>query len=98
MNRRSKGMFLSLAGVFVLVSSILILLPVPELYLLSLICMFVGVVLIGVGGAMVKEYDNNLDEPDEDCYYCNGMGRIEGPDGFETCPRCGGTGLARSDD
>jgi hypothetical protein len=91
-------MFLSLAGVFVLVSSILILLPVPELYLLSLICMFVGVVLIGVGGAMVKEYDNNLDAPDKDCYYCNGMGRIEGPDGFETCPRCGGTGLARSDD
>ncbi|TFG31571.1 30S ribosomal protein S27ae [Candidatus Thorarchaeota archaeon] len=32
--------------------------------------------------------------PHDDCYYCEGDGMIDS----ETCPRCGGTGLARNDD
>ncbi|TFF91378.1 hypothetical protein EU545_04280 [Candidatus Thorarchaeota archaeon] len=98
MERRSKGMILTLAGVLILALSVLVLLPLADLYLLALISMFAGVVLIGIGGAMVKEFDNSLEAPEEDCYYCSGTGRIEGSDGYETCPRCGGTGLARPDD
>ncbi len=98
LERRSKGLILLTAGVFVLSLSVLFVLPVPGLYLQALITMFIAVVLIGIGGAMVKEFDSTLEQPEEDCYYCNGMGRIEGPDGYQTCPRCGGTGLARPDD
>ena len=98
MERARKGLFIALIGVFLFVLSFFALLNAPDLYLLSLVLMFVAVVLIGLGSAVAKGFDSSLDSPTDDCYYCKGTGRIGGPDGSETCPRCGGTGLARADD
>ena len=74
------------------------LLQIPEFYLLALLLMFGGAILIGVGGALVKGFDSSFEVPKDDCYYCSGNGKVKTEDGFDTCPRCGGTGLARPDD
>ncbi len=79
-------------GAFAFIISLFVLLPLN--YILSLLSMFGSVVLIGIGVAFAKGVDKTLDPPREECYYCNGSGKVEG----ETCPRCGGTGLARPDD
>lgn len=86
------GPVLVIVGAAALVISLFVLLPWN--YILSLLFMFVAVVLIGIGVAFTKEVDKSLDAPREDCYYCSGSGKVEG----DTCPRCGGTGLARPDD
>lgn len=81
-----------------LVLSFFILLSYSEYYLASLALMFVSVVLIGLGTALAKDMDSSIEAPKEECYYCNGTGKIQSGEEFETCPRCGGTGLARPDD
>jgi len=54
--------------------------------------------MIGIGSAIVKGIEVSLDIPEGECYYCNGSGKIGKSEEQETCPRCGGSGLARSDD
>ncbi|NWF94646.1 MAG: hypothetical protein HXY34_00715 [Candidatus Thorarchaeota archaeon] len=98
MDRRRKGVACTLIGAALFLFSLVFVLPVPELYLGSLVTMFIGVVLIGIGGAVAKGLDYGLDESVPKCYYCGGTGRIEGIDRPESCPRCGGTGLGRPDD
>ena len=96
-----NGVILVVIGGTLFLGSLLLVLPIENLYLLSLVMMFGGVVLIGLGGALVKQIDTRLqmlDSPSEKCYYCEGSGKIEGIDGFETCPRCGGSGAARPED
>ncbi len=48
----------------------------------------------GVGSRLIRR----LDEYDRICPLCAGMGRTELPDTgrIDTCPRCGGRGLVRS--
>lgn len=94
MERFQLGLIFILSGSLLFVISLLMLLMIQSLYLLSLFIMFLSVVGIAVGFAYAKGVDKSLDVPSDDCYYCKGTGMING----ETCPRCGGTGLARSDD
>ncbi|MFQ5885368.1 MAG: hypothetical protein ACE5IO_09760 [Thermoplasmata archaeon] len=98
MDRKRRGLILAACGILLLVLSFAVLLNFADLYLPSLIIMFVAVVLIGIGTALAKGFDATIEVPRETCYYCNGTGKIGTEDEPETCPRCGGTGLARSDD
>ena len=98
MFRHKYGPPIILLGIAILFISLFYLLPLPGLYILSLFMMFFAVVLIGVGAAFVRGADRSLDVPSDDCYYCKGTGKIQSGEELETCPRCGGTGLARPDD
>ncbi|UCE11845.1 MAG: hypothetical protein JSW61_07905 [Candidatus Thorarchaeota archaeon] len=98
MDRARKGLLLAISGVFLFLAAAFILYPIAEFYIVSLVTMFIAAVLIGLGSAVAKGFDKSLDVPSADCYYCGGSGRIKGIEGTETCPRCGGTGLARPDD
>lgn len=98
MERMKYGLTMAMFGVVLFLVSFFLILPVAEFYILSLVLMFSGVVLIGIGGAFAKGFDKSLDTLSDDCYYCKGTGKKDGPDGKQTCPRCGGTGLAREDD
>ena len=98
MERKKRGLFLAAIGVLLFVISLVLLLYSADLYLIALVNLFVGVVLIGMGTALAKEIDASIELPRDDCYYCKGTGMIGSGDEMETCPRCGGTGLARQDD
>lgn len=98
MDRTARGAAAALVGAIVFLVSLFFLLPVPILYVPSLLLMFIGVVIIGVGSAVAKGFDKNLDEVSIQCYFCKGSGRIDGINGKEVCPRCGGSGVGRSDD
>jgi len=98
MERKKRGLLLVLAGVLVFAVSLVLLLYFDDLYFIALVSLFIGVVLIGIGTALAKEMDASIEMPREDCYYCRGTGKIDAEDQEETCPRCGGTGLAREDD
>lgn len=95
MDRKNKAVIITVAGIALFLVSMFLILPIPEYYLLSLVLMFVGVIMIGIGSAILKGFDRSLDEPQAKCYYCNGSGTLS--DGT-TCPRCGGTGVGRSGD
>ena len=98
MERKTIGLFLTIIGLFLFFLSLFYILPIPRLYLPSLFMMFLAVVMIGVGAAFARGVDSSLDVPSDDCYYCKGTGKIKSGEEFETCPRCGGSGLARPDD
>ncbi|MHA2379152.1 MAG: hypothetical protein ACXADS_07735 [Candidatus Thorarchaeota archaeon] len=98
MDRKKRGLVLAACGIALLVLSFFILLSYADLYLASLALMFVSVVLIGLGTALARGIDSNIEEPRDECYFCSGTGRTKSGEETETCPRCGGTGLARSDD
>ncbi|MHA1936014.1 MAG: hypothetical protein ACW97A_12085 [Candidatus Thorarchaeota archaeon] len=98
MNRKNQGSLLVLVGLASFFSSLFLILPLPGFYLLSLIIMFGGVILVGVGSAIARGFDNSLDSPRSECYYCNGSGKHTIGEEEELCPRCGGTGFARQDD
>ncbi|MBD3407163.1 MAG: hypothetical protein GF411_13675 [Candidatus Lokiarchaeota archaeon] len=98
MERTRLGLIIAIGGVIIFLIAMLILLPEISLYVPALLVMFIGITMIGIGGAIAKGFDRSLDVPETDCYYCNGSGKIQGPEGSESCPRCGGTGLARPDD
>jgi hypothetical protein len=98
MERKKRGLLLVVAGVLIFAVSLVLLLYFADLYFISLVSLFVGVVLIGMGTALAKEIDASIEIPRDDCYYCRGTGKIGTEDEVETCPRCGGTGLARQDD
>ena len=98
MERKQRGILLTAIGIILFLISFFLLLPIGVLYIISLVFMFIAVVLIGLGSAMALGFDRSLDVTPQTCYYCNGNGEIAGIDGEETCPRCGGTGLAREND
>jgi hypothetical protein len=98
MSRRVRGTSLLVLGAITFVFSFLMLLPIEAMYLVSLVVMFGGIVLVGIGGAMAKGFETSLDSSAGACYFCKGTGKVPGVKGPETCPRCGGTGKARSDD
>ena len=98
MERKKRGLLLAVAGVSIFAVSLVLLLYFADLYFISLVSLFIGVVLIGMGTAVAKEIDASIEMPKDDCYYCRGTGKIRPEDKEETCPRCGGTGLARQDD
>ncbi|TFG11301.1 hypothetical protein EU537_12745 [Candidatus Thorarchaeota archaeon] len=94
MRKKEKGAILLGLGAVIFLASIILILPIAEYYVLSLILMFVGIILLGIGGAIVKGYDQSLDSEREMCYYCNGTGKAEESGEEIICPRCGGTGIA----
>jgi hypothetical protein len=95
MERSRLGFLLVLLGVIVLLTSLFVVLPLSSaLYVISLFGMFTGVVMIAMGIAISKEMENSLGVDREECYYCNGSGKVN----QETCPRCGGTGIAPPED
>lgn len=94
MERKKKGFVFAVLGISLFLISLMLLLQIPDFYLGSLVTMFIAVVFIGLGGAIVKGYDIRLDSTIEECYFCNGLGKIKAIDGSEICPRCGGTGKA----
>ncbi len=94
MEKKNKGAVLLGLGAVAFLASIALILPIPEYYLLSLVLTFVGIVLLGIGGAMIKGFDRSLDPEREACYYCKGTGRVEEAGEENVCPRCGGTGIA----
>ncbi len=100
MKRNHKGLVSIIVGAVSFIIGLFVLLPLESLYLFSLFVLFLACVLIAVGSALVKDIDASLEISSRDCYYCNGNGVIKGVEGegSETCPRCGGTGLARADD
>ena len=98
MDRMRIGIILAILGVLIFFSSLYILWNYEFLYLASLLMMFSAVVLIGLGSALAKGFDRSIDVEMVLCYYCEGTGKIKGVEEPETCPRCGGTGLARPDD
>ncbi len=98
MEQQKTTIILVLLGITLFLGSMFFILPVPEFYLISLLIMFGGVILIGIGGALLKGFDASLEIPSDDCYYCKGSGKVKQDDGFDTCPRCSGTGLARPED
>ena len=98
MERRKKGFTFAVLGISLFVISLMLLLQIPDLYLGSLLTMFIAVVFIGLGGAIAKGYDIKLESATEECYFCNGLGKIKTIDGSEICPRCGGTGKALPED
>ncbi|MHA2425029.1 MAG: hypothetical protein ACXAEF_09595 [Candidatus Thorarchaeota archaeon] len=91
MERKQRAGILAIVGIILFLASMILILPIVDFYLLALILMFIGIVLIGVGGAMLKGFDKELDHPDQECYYCSGTGKAE--DGDSVCSRCGGTGV-----
>jgi len=94
MERSRIGLGLGSIGTLAFLISLFILLPLSGIYYLpSLFGMFVGTVLIAIGIALSKDADRSLVQAREDCYYCNGNGKIN----YETCPRCGGTGITPAD-
>jgi hypothetical protein len=98
MDRQTFGPLLAIIGIALCLGTLFFVLPVPGLYIVSLFMMFFAVVLIGVGAAFARGADSSLDVPTDDCYYCKGTGKIKSGEEFGTCPRCGGSGLARPDD
>ena len=92
MERKQTAWISTILGIAIFLGSMLFLLPIVDFYLLALVLMFVGVILIGIGGATLKDFDKSLDNPPEECYYCNGTGQVDGSDGKVICARCGGTG------
>ncbi|MFX0108681.1 MAG: hypothetical protein ACFE7R_10375 [Candidatus Hodarchaeota archaeon] len=98
MERKQKGLILVIFGIVFFIISIVTLVYFSELYLPSLLLMFVAVVFIGVGTAIAKNIDASIEMPTDKCYYCKGTGKISGALEEEICPRCGGTGKARVDD
>ncbi len=98
MERKRRGLTLAAIGVLIFVISLTLLLYFVDLYLVGLLSMFIGVVFIGIGTAIAKEIDASIEMPSDDCYYCKGTGKVGTDEEIETCPRCGGTGLARQDD
>ena len=98
MNRKTQAYLLVLLGLALFFSSLFLILPLPGFYLLSLVFMFGGIILVGVGGAVARGFDESLDSPTNECYYCNGSGKHTIGEVEEKCPRCGGTGIARQDD
>lgn len=98
MDRKTIGLILAAIGLVLFVVTLFFILPIPGLYLPSLFMLFLAVVLIGVGAAFARGVDSSLDTPSDDCYYCEGTGKIKSGEEYSTCPRCGGSGLARPDD
>ncbi|MHA1903056.1 MAG: hypothetical protein ACXADL_01520 [Candidatus Thorarchaeota archaeon] len=98
MNRKTQGYLLVLLGLALFFISLFLILPMPGFYLLSLILMFGGIILVGVGGAIARGFDGSLDSPTDECYFCNGSGKHTIGEVEEICPRCGGTGIAEHDD
>jgi ribosomal protein S27AE len=98
MERKKRGLLFVVAGVLIFAGSLILLLYFADLYFIALVSLFIGVVLIGMGTALAKEIDASIEVPRDECYYCRGTGKIRSEDEEETCPRCGGTGLARQDD
>ncbi|MDH4214876.1 MAG: hypothetical protein OEV85_13240 [Candidatus Thorarchaeota archaeon] len=91
MEKSRFGFGLGLIGASVFLISLILLLPMSGIYYLpSLLGMFVGTVMIAIGVAIAKGADSSLEPRKEDCYYCQGSGKVN----RETCPRCGGTGIA----
>jgi membrane protein implicated in regulation of membrane protease activity len=98
MDRKTIGLLLTIFGIILFFVTLFFILPLPDLYIISLFVMFVAVVLVGIGAAFARGVESSLDIPKDDCYYCEGTGKIMTGDVIDTCPRCGGTGLARPDD
>lgn len=94
MERSRLGLVFILLGAILFVISFFVLLSYTDLYLLSLFIMFLSVILIAIGFAYAKGVDSSIDYSTNDCYHCKGSGKVN----TETCPRCGGTGIARLDD
>ncbi len=94
MNRNERAGLITICGATLFLISFFYILQIPEFYLLSLVLMFIAVIMIGIGGAVLKGFDKQLDEPEEPCYYCKGTGTST--DGM-SCPRCGGTGITNHD-
>ena len=97
MERKQRAGLITILGIVIFLGSMFLLLPIVDFYLLALILMFVGVIMIGIGSAMLKDLDKSLDQPAEECYYCKGTGKTDAPDGSVTCARCGGTGIFSPD-
>ena len=91
MEQKQRAGIYIIIGIILFLASMFLVLPIPDFYLLALILMFIGIILIGVGGAMIIGLDKELDHPDEECYYCDGTGKAKDGDGV--CSRCGGTGV-----
>jgi ribosomal protein S27AE len=98
MERKERGLLFVVAGILIFAISLVLLLYFADFYFIALVSLFIGVVLIGTGTALAKEIDASIEMPIDECYYCRGTGKIGSEDEEETCPRCGGTGLARQDD
>lgn len=94
MERSHLGSVFILIGAILFIISLFVLLSYSDLYLLSLFVMFLSVILIAIGYAYAKGVDSSIDYPSDDCLHCKGAGKVN----TETCPRCGGTGIARVDD
>ena len=94
MERSRLGLVFILIGAILFVISLFVLLFQEDLYLFSLFVMFLSVILIAIGFAYAKGVDSSIDYPSDDCFHCKGTGKVN----TETCPRCGGTGIARVDD
>ncbi len=93
MERSRLGLILILIGAILFVISLFVLLLYNDFYLFSLFAMFLAVILIAIGFAYARGVDSFIDYTSDDCFYCKGSGKID----TETCPRCGGTGIARAD-
>ncbi|MHA2057938.1 MAG: hypothetical protein ACW979_09945 [Candidatus Thorarchaeota archaeon] len=98
MDRKMVGLLLVIMGIVLCFGTLFFILPIPGMYIISLFMMFFAVVLVGVGAAFSRNAESSLDIPSDDCYYCQGTGKIKSGEEFDTCPRCGGSGLARPDD
>ncbi len=94
LERTRKGLILLFIGAIVFIISFFFILPLEEYYIISLVLMFVGVVFIGVGSAMAKGFDRSIEIPSDVCYFCEGTGMVDTPEGKKPCPRCGGTGIS----
>ena len=94
MERARLGLSLIVIGALMFVTSLFVLLLYSDFYLISLFLMFISIVLIAIGFAYAKGVDSSIDIPKAECYHCNGTGKVDD----DTCPRCGGTGLARADE
>ncbi len=97
MERKQNAVIYTVVGIVLFLAAMFFILPIPDFYLLALILMFIGVILIGVGGAMLKGFDKVLYHTEDECYYCGGTGKKDGPDGEFICSRCGGTGVTPPD-
>ena len=80
MERNQRALIYLIVGIILFLVAMFLILPIPEFYIAALILMFVGVILFGIGGAMLKGFDKSLDQPAEECYYCRGSGSTDGPD------------------
>ncbi|MHA1964279.1 MAG: hypothetical protein ACW97G_06795 [Candidatus Thorarchaeota archaeon] len=98
MDRKMVGLLFVIMGIVLCFGTLFFILPIPGMYIISLFMMFFAVVLVGVGAAFSRNAESSLDIPSDDCYYCQGAGKIKSGEEFDTCPRCGGSGLARPDD